>query len=342
MGLAQRSGAACDDNAQALISRHARRYALCSARSAAFSLPLAALPLLSAASTLPGHAHGITANSAREATLWLYAPTADNATWAGWYAALGAHAGNVTGVAPCSYSMDSSGLFTTQFATQADYWMASNWTLEMTRLGLDAEPLLAASGSGMNVAISNITVGSTFIAATVAEAQRLGLSGYNLQLEEAGSPALQVQWETFLGEWLDALDAAGGLRLSIIIGGYCHARDWMYMDCGNYKLLAENATAPHANLRVISEATYEGDPTDWLEFAGGLVTGLGPQLAAFGMEYNAPLLDPATGCLARAAALGVTALYAWVNVPAVNDTAAWDAFGWWLAGPAATPHFLPA
>jgi hypothetical protein len=93
---------------------------------------------------------------------------------------------------------------------------------------------------------------------------------------------------------------------------------------------------------VISEATYEGDPTDWLEFAGGLVTGLGPQLAAFGMEYNAPLLDPATGCLARAAALGVTALYAWVNVPAVNNTAAWDAFGWWLAAPAATPHFLPA
>ena len=50
----------------------------------------------------------------RELIIWLYAPTASNSTWQSWYADLFAHRANVTGVAPCSYLMDSDGLFTTQ------------------------------------------------------------------------------------------------------------------------------------------------------------------------------------------------------------------------------------
>ena len=106
-------------------------------------------------------------------------------------------------------------------------------------MGLDTIPLLAASGTGMNKIINDSSLAASVIQATVNEALSLNLSGYNLQLEEPGSPEIQVLWMTFLTKWLKALDAAGGKTLAVSIGGDCRGRDWMYMDCGNYKQMYE-------------------------------------------------------------------------------------------------------
>lgn len=266
-------------------------------------------------------------------TVWLYAPTADNATWAGWYADVAAHRANVTGVAPCSYLVGSDGVWTTQFPNASVAAMARGWTARFTNeLRLQVSPLLAASGTGMNAAIANATLGDALIAASVAEARALGLTGFNLQLEEPGSAVIQAQWTAFLLRWLSALGP--NVTLSVIIGGVCRARDWMWMDCGNYRQLAANASAvPYGNLRLISEATYEGEPSAWKAYLADLVRGVSAPLLQLGMEVDKPTLtNPLNGCLPAAVSAGVRDLYVWVNTPGAGagGQAAWDAFGWWL------------
>lgn len=273
----------------------------------------------------------------RSATLWLYAPTATNDTWASWFSAVRPHAHvAVTGVAPCLYLVGADGTFTLQ-VPPAVAAVARNWTARfVSDLGINALPLIAASGTGMNAVISNATLSAALIAATVSEARALGLSGYNLQLEEPGSPLIKEQWSAFLRSWLAALSP---LTLSVIIGGDCRARDWMYMDCGDYVLLALNATDPHNNLRLISEATYEGEPTVWREFLANLVRGATPALLNLGLEYKPPLLNPANGCLPAATAANVTGIYVWVDPPADNATAAaaWPALEAWVNATSVKP-----
>jgi hypothetical protein len=53
-------------------------------------------------------------STSRDLTIWLYAATASDDTWATWYSDRAAHRANVTGIAPCSYLMNGSGQFTTQ------------------------------------------------------------------------------------------------------------------------------------------------------------------------------------------------------------------------------------
>jgi len=112
-----------------------------------------------------------------------------------------------------------------------------------TDLGLAVVPLIAASGSGVNKLLcpGNGAAAADFIAATVAELEAVGGAGYNVQIEEPGNATIKAEWEVFLGAWADALAPR---TLAIIIGGDCRARDWMYMDCGDYRLLQRPPTAP--------------------------------------------------------------------------------------------------
>lgn len=143
----------------------------------------------------------------------------------GWYADAAAYRANVT---PCSYLVGSDGVWTTQLPNSSVAAMAAGWTARFTNeLGLQVSPLLAASGTGMNAAIANATLGDALIAASVAEARALGLTGFNLQLEEPGSAVIQAQWRAFRVRWLSALGP--NVTLSVIIGGVCRARDWMWM-----------------------------------------------------------------------------------------------------------------
>jgi len=106
------------------------------------------------------------------------------------------------------------------------------------------------------------------------------------------------------------------------------------MDCGNYRQLAANASAvPYGNLRLISEATYEGEPSAWKTFLGDLVHGVSAPLLQLGMDLSKPTLtNPGNGCLPAAVAAGVRDLFVWVNTPAgTGSQTAWNAFGWWLA-----------
>jgi hypothetical protein len=271
-----------------------------------------------------------------EATIWLYAPSADNATWAGWFDTFTAYRANVTGVSPCTYLVDDYGNLTTQ--------MNASWT-ELTRdyssrmaneLGLRVRPLIAASGVGINLMIKDPALASTFINATLDEATALNYSGYNVQLEEPGNATIAVEWLAFLGEWLDAA-ATRGLTISMITGSNCRGKDWMFVECGDYKLLAEggNGKPPRPNLRIIPEYTYTREPSAWQDYLANLVRGLGTPLLAPGMTYGPPLDNPANGCLPAAATAGVRELYVWVNPPSGdNATVAqqWAALGWWVAG----------
>lgn len=274
-----------------------------------------------------------------QATLWLYAPSADNATWSSWYDTLSVHRANVTGIAPCSYLLDGNGSFTTQFPNASAAAAAAQWTSRMvSELGLRALPLLAASGTGMNLLLADATLASSFIAATVQEATAVGLSGYNVQLEEPGNATIKAAWLSFLGNWLDAA-AEADLTLSIIIGGDCRGKDWMFVDCGDYRVLAAGGATPGApprpNLRVITEATYTGEPSAWKDYLDNIVRGLGANITAPGLEYGPPLENPGNGCLPAAAAAGVRELYVWVDPPAGSNTtvaATWAALGWWVAG----------
>jgi hypothetical protein len=228
--------------------------------------------------------------------------------------------------------MDGSGAFISQMNAS---WaaVAANWTRAMVDdLGLAAVPLLAASGSGMNRVIAEPAGGplsSAFIAASVAELVAIGGAGYNVQLEEPGSPTIKAQWLDFLGRWVDALAAAGGKTLAIIIGGECRARDWMWMDCGDYRLFAANASMPRPNLKVITESTYEQEPAAWKGILANAVRGLGADLLQPGLEYGPPLDNPANGCHAAAKAANISTLYVWVNTPTTQSQ--WDSFGSWLA-----------
>ena len=295
-------------------------------------MELAAPPVAPAAVTAADDAAAaVAAPSSRALVIWLYSPSATAATWAGWYADLASHAGNVTGVAPCSYLMNDAGAFVSQMNASAAA-MAANWTRGMSHsLGLSVVPLLAASGTGMNAVIAEPAGGplsSAFITASVTELAAIGGAGYNVQLEEPGSPLIKARWLDFLGRWLAALDAAGGKTLAIIVGGDCRAKDWMYMDCGDYRAFAANASAPHANLRIITESTYEQEPAAWRDILANALRGLGAELLQPGLEYGPPLDNPANGCQAAAKAANVSTLYVWVNTPSAQ--AQWDAFGSWL------------
>jgi hypothetical protein len=281
------------------------------------------LPLFAA------HGTSVSSNdSPFQATLWLYAPTAGNATWAAWYNALQAHAGNVTGAAPCLYLMGGDGVFTTQMPNASATAMARGWTARMgLELGLKVRPLLAASGSGMNLILQQPVKAAAFIAATVAEAKALGLAGYNVQLEEPGNATIAKTWLSFLSTWLDVA-APLGVTLSIIIGGDCRQHDWMFVECGDYRVLG----ASKPNLRVITEATYVQEPAQWKDYLTNIVRGLSPAVAAPGVTYGPVLDNPGNGCLPAAAAAGVRELYVWVDLP--TEEAAWDALGWWVSGAA--------
>ena len=126
-----------------------------------------------------------------ELVIWLYAPTAlSEDVWGGWYAELAAHRENVTGVAPCSYFVSADGSFTSQMSNASTAALAFNFTRRFaTELGLATNPLIAASGAGINALIrtGNEANASAFIAQTVAELVALNGSGYNVQLEEPGS-----------------------------------------------------------------------------------------------------------------------------------------------------------
>jgi tartrate-resistant acid phosphatase type 5 len=273
----------------------------------------------------------------REVNIWLYTSSADNNTWAAWYNDLSTHRANVTGVAPCSYFMSSDGSFTTQYANESSAALGAYWTKKMkTDLGLTVRPLLAASGSGMNLAIKNETLAEQFILATVKEALAMNFSGYNIQLEEPGSPDIQLEWISFLERWLDAFAVNGNMSISIIIGGVCRARDWMYMDCGNYRLIAQNATKPRPNLFVIPEALYEGEPSLWKTYLADTAKGL-EELLVMGLEYKPPMTNPGNNCMIYALSKGVSSFYAWVNTPGVTNQGVWDAFGYWLTTPAPLP-----
>jgi hypothetical protein len=279
--------------------------------------------------------------------VWLYSPSATVAKWESYVASLSAHRANVTGVSPCNYLMDGSGAWTTQFANASQAATAARYTraLSAPPLSLDVLPLIAASGSGMNRALANATLGDAFIAASVAEAVALNLSGYNLQLEEPGNATVATAWLAFLKRWLAALAAApappaGAGRprtLAVIIGGDCRGRDWMDVDCGNYRQVFEAPDGSGANLRVVSEATYEMEPKTWLAYLADLARGLGTGgLLQPGLEYGPPSDRPGVnGCLPAAAQAGVRTLYFWVDPPDQSPPpwggdAAWAGLGWWL------------
>jgi hypothetical protein len=163
----------------------------------------------------------------------------------------------------------------------------------------------------------------------VAELSAIGGSGFNVQLEEPGNATIKAEWEAFLGAWADALAPRS---LALILGGDCRARDWMWMDCGDYRLLQQS----HPNLRAITEATYEKEPSAWKSFEANIVRGLGTAVAQLGLEYGPPLRNPANGCLPAARAAGISTLYVWVNTPGMSSSD-WAAFGWWVGGPASGP-----
>ena len=274
-----------------------------------------------------------------QAVVWLYAPqaTPENGLWQQWAGALEAHRDNLTGVAPCIYLIGGDGVFSDQMGNASNLAAARNATLSFKRdMGLDTVPLLAASGTGMNLILRDAALAQRAIDATVAEAVALNLSGYNLQLEEPGSPEIQANWTIFLTKWLAALDNVGS-TLAVIIGGDCRARDWMWMDCGNYR---EMYAAGSTNLRVITEATYEQNPPTWKDFLANIVRGLGPEIAQLGYEYGPPSNNPDNGCLPAAAAANVSTMYLWVNPPESN--ASWDGMGWWLSHAFPSPSSSPS
>jgi len=258
----------------------------------------------------------------REINVWVYAPSANATVWQSWYTSFETHQGNITGFSPCSYLMDSNGSLTYQVP---DPVLATNWSSHITQtLGLKAYPLIAANGGGMNRAIANRTLGTLFIQATVQEALLYHYSGYNIQIEEPGNSTIEQEWKDYLIEWLTIYQQYN-LTLSIITGSICKGKDWMDMECGDYRALHAN----YSNLFVIPEATYEAYPPDWKEYAQDLVNGLGSTVH-FGMVVSKPpIMNPLNGCLPQIINSGVKSLYFWVNPPADND-ATWDGFGYFL------------
>jgi hypothetical protein len=291
------------------------------------------LLLLEPRAAAPVAAGGAGGATLGELVIWLYSPTALSAdVWSGWYSELAAHRVNVTGVAPCSYFVSGDGSFTSQMSNASTAALAFEWTRRFaSELGLATNPLIAASGTGMNALIrtGNEANASAFIAQTVAELVALNGSGFNVQLEEPGSPEIEAEWKIFLGKWADALAAAGNKTIALILGSICRDRDWMYMDCGDYKLLQQN----HSNIRGITEATYTKEPSAWIDYAENIVRGLGNPVAQLGLEFGPPLLNHDNGALPKARELGVTTLFVWVwtNAPGMTD-AMWASFGWWVNG----------
>lgn len=259
----------------------------------------------------------------REINIWVYAPSANNSIWQSWYSSFEKHRDNVTGFSPCTYLMDSTGTLIYQVP---DPVLATNWTTQIVEnIGIKAYPLIAANGGGMNRALANNTLGTLFIEATIQEAIKYQYSGYNIQIEEPGNSTIETEWLNYLNQWLIAYQPYN-LTLSIITGSICRGKDWMNVDCGNYRLLHNN----FSNFYVIPEATYEGEPSNWKDYMNDLVNGLGNTTAHLGMSSGLPpLTNPNNGCLPAALSRGIQSLYIWVNPPEDNDPS-WDGFGYFL------------
>ena len=262
------------------------------------------------------------------------ARTASNATWATWASTLAAHRVNVTGAAPLAYAISDSGVFSTilnaSAVETADLWMKHMHTSTALRV----KPLVLASAVGIALATTNASVGRALVAAMVSEAARLDLAGYDLRLNTPGPPSLRTAWISFLAAWLSAFDAADA-QLGLSIPGNCTAAQpphWLGASCEDLRSLALNASQPHPNLRVISEASFGAAlPPAWNAGVNAATHGLGPSVTSLGVTYAAPLQDPSNGCLVYALAGGVTSLYVNAGLPeGPAESADWDAFGFWM------------
>lgn len=288
-----------------------------------------ALRFVVALAVLPAVALGV---PSREVVLWLDARDASNATWAGWTSAMAAHRANVTGAAPLLYAVSDVGVFESLLPNATAIAVADGWMRAMrSSVALRVKPLVLASAAGIAQATTNATVGAALISATVAEVARLGLDGLDLRLSEAGTASLRTPFLALLGAWLAAFDAAGA-QLGLLIPGNCtagQAPQWLGATCADLKSTALNASHPHPNLRVISEATIgAAPPAAWTAGVNAAEHGLGPSVLCLGVSYAPPLEDPDNGCLMYALAGGITSLYVRGGIPAQQRD--WDSFGYWM------------
>ena len=294
--------------------------------SQATSLALYFATVLVSASAVPS----------REVVFWLDARSASNATWASWAEEMSSHRANVTGAAPLAYQISPAGTFGTAIPNASAVAIADGWMQYMrTEVALRIKPLVFASADGIARAIADPTVGSALISSSALEAQRLGITAFDLQLDVAGPAGLRGPWLAFLAAWLGSLDAVGA-QLGLLIPGNCSAGqpdEWFGASCADLRALALNVTAPHPNLRVISEASFgDASPADWTAGINAAEHGLGPSVLSLGVTYDAPLLDQGNGCLMYALAGGLTSLYVKEGLPAPGPAGAeaWTAFGYWM------------
>jgi hypothetical protein len=275
--------------------------------------------------------------ASRQVSLWLDGgPSPTNVTWAVWNSKIAAHRCNVTGIAPWAYFVSDNGKFISRYNDTAIATIAAGWMQYFaTNQNLRVRPLVAASSAGIALAACIPAVGEALGAAMLAQALLLRHTGFSIQLDGdpgGDTPLAKAQWTALLASWLATFNAAG-LDLSVIIVGSCARTGRMEafnMTCADYRAIALNATDPHTNLRVISQATFTPDPNEWKTASNSLLHGLGPSIVSLGMLYNPPLVDPTHDCLTYALAGGIAVLYVWGDVPARNE--AWDAFGFWLNG----------
>lgn len=263
-------------------------------------------------------------------------PAPTNATWAAWGADLIVHRSNVTGIVPSAYIVTNVGdlqsRYTPAAAAVADRWLG----YFATHVSLRVRPLVTASALGLALAIHNVTIGTNLVNALISKASALHHSGFGFLIEgeRDASPSDKSSWTSLLRLWLAALENAG-LDLSIIIRGSCSSDDAaeaFNMSCADYRSLALNASSPRPNLRLISLSTFTSASMTWMNDSNELLHGLGPSVAALGMRYNAPLVDPEHSCLTYALAGGFASLYVWDGLPSgVYAHAAWNAFGFWLS-----------
>lgn len=110
-----------------------------------------------------------------------------------------------------------------------------------------------------------------------------------------------------------------------LIHAHPPSRPPAWQDCGDYRVLAE--TWP-ATLRVVSEALYTGEPTEFKKEAASLASHLGALFVA-GVELGKPPIERLiNGCVGYLKALNASAIYTWVGLP---DEAAWASLGEFLA-----------
>lgn len=272
----------------------------------------------------------------REIVVWLDARHVSNNTWSSWTSTLASHRSNVTGAAPIAYYISDTGVFRTLLPNASSVATAEYWMREMrTSAALHVKPLVLASAAGIALATTVPSVGRALIAATTQEAERLGLSGFDLRLDAPGAPTLRTSWLPFVGSWLDSFNAAG-VQLGLLIPGNCtpgQPPQWFGASCTDLHALALNATYPHPNLRVISEASFgSAPPSAWTAGSNAALHGLGPSVVSLGVTYAPPLQDPENGCLLYALAGGITSLYVNEGLPPEGPDGAqdWSSFGYWM------------